>query len=66
MLSIIRLISQIFGKKLIKLTEQNLSHSKWVVKKCFFWGGGGGGNMKNENEIKDESEVSYYYAQSAQ
>ena len=27
---------------------------------------GGGGNMKNENEIKDESEASYYYAQSAQ
>ena len=64
MLSIIRLISQIFGKKLIKLTEQNLSHSKWVVKKCFFLGGGG--NMKNENQIKDENEASYYYAQSAQ
>ena len=38
-------------------------------KKMLFFGGGGGGrggNMKNENEIKDESEVSYYYAQSAQ
>ena len=84
MLSIICLVSQIFGKKLIKLTEQNLSHKdiikkktihyhfqvaklktsldnnkkvvlKWVIIKYFF-----GGDMKNENEIKDENEASYF------
>ena len=27
----------------------------------FFWGGG----MKNENEIKDENEASYFYVQGA-
>ena len=84
MLSIIRLVSQIFGEKLIKLTEKNLSHKdiikkktiyyhfggaklktsldnnkkvvlKWVIIKYFF-----GGDMKNENEIKDENEASYF------
>ena len=25
--------------------------------------GGGGGAMKNENEIKDENEASYFYVQ---
>ena len=32
MLSVIRLVSQIFGKKLIKLTEQNLSHKDFIKK----------------------------------
>ena len=87
MLSIIRLVSQIFGKKLLKLTEQSLSHkdvikkktihyhfqgvklktsldsnkrvvSKWVIIKYFL--GGEEGDMKKENEIKDENEVSYF------
>ena len=31
-LSIIRLASQIFGEKLIKLTEQNLSHKDVITK----------------------------------
>ena len=26
---------------------------------------GGGGDMKNENEIKDENEASYFYVQGA-
>ena len=30
--------------------------------KAFFFSGGGGG-MNNENEIKDENEASYFYAQ---
>ena len=80
-----------FGKKLIKLTEKNLSHkdaikkttlhchfqgakfktslgnnkkivSKWVMIKRFF----GGAGMKNENEIKDENEASYFYVQGVQ
>ena len=32
----------------------------------FFWegvGGGGVGGMKNESEIKDENEASYFYVQ---
>ena len=93
MLSIIRLVGQIFGKKLIKLTEYNLSHkevlkkktlhyhfqaaklktsldnnknvvSKWVIIKLFFFLGGGWG-IKNENDIKDENEASYFYIQGA-
>ena len=30
-----------------------------------FCGGGGWVGMKNENEIKDENEASYFYAQGA-
>ena len=92
MLSIICLVGQIFGKKLIKSTEYNLSHkevlkkktlhyhfqaaklktsfdnnksvvSKWVIIKLFFFGGGWG--IKNENDIKDENEASYFYIQGA-
>ena len=37
MLSIIRLVSQIFGKKLIKLTEQNLSHKDVIKKKTIHY-----------------------------
>ena len=38
-----------------------------TIKRSFFWGGGGGGGggMKNENEIKDESEANYFYVQGA-
>ena len=41
MLSIIGLVSQIFGKKLIKLTERSLSH-KDVIK--------GGGHEEREQD----------------
>ena len=34
-----------------------------TIKRFFL--GGGGGSMKNENEIKDESEASYFYVQGA-
>ena len=34
--------------------------------KTLFWGDGGEGRMKNENEIKDENEASYFYVQDAQ
>ena len=37
MLSIIRLVSQIFGKKLIKLTEKNLSHKDIIKKKTIHY-----------------------------
>ena len=37
MLTIIRLASQIFGKKLIKLTEQNLSHKDIIKKKTMHY-----------------------------
>ena len=40
--------------------------SKWVIIKLFFVGGEGGrrtGGMKNESEIKDENEASYFYVQ---
>ena len=38
-----------------------------TIKRFFFFEGGGrrGGGMKNENEIKDESEASYFYVQGA-
>ena len=36
--------------------------SKWVMIKRFF----GGAGMKNENEIKDENEASYFYVQGVQ
>ena len=36
-MSIIRLVSQIFGKKLIKLTEQNLSHKDIIKKKTMHY-----------------------------
>ena len=36
-MSIIRLVSQIFGKKLIKLTEQNLSHKDVIKKKTIHY-----------------------------
>ena len=42
MLSIIRLASQIFGKKLIKLTEQNLSHKDIIKKKTIHYNFQGG------------------------
>ena len=37
MLSIIRLVGQIFGKKLIKLTEYNLSHKDVLKKKTLHY-----------------------------
>ena len=37
MLSIILLVSQIFGKKLIKLTEQNFSHKDIIKKKTIHY-----------------------------
>ena len=37
MLSIIRLVSQSFSKKLIKLTEQNLSHKDVIKKKTIHY-----------------------------
>ena len=33
--------------------------------KTLFLKGGGEGDMKNENEIKDGNEASYFYVQSA-
>ena len=37
MLSIIRLVGQIFGKKLTKLTEYNLSHKEVLKKKTLHY-----------------------------